>query len=830
MSKIKFQTSLVKNAIQLFGGNLEAYNSKEKIVILVGPAGSGKTWALCLLMHLFCVKYPGVQVLLCRKTLPALRNTVVKTYLGVVELTGYKDRVRTLGETRPTEFIYQQDEKEWDGIKYAGVSRITLSQIDANGKALGAEYDMIYVNQPDTEGLTEEEFTLVASRCRADNGPYRKILADPNPASDQHWILKGSYPHPQTNEAKWKLYNSTHKDNPAYFNHETEEWTDLGKEHLKQLELLPDHLKQSQLEGKWFSTEGTIFGTVFNPTKHILYYESQKAVDLGISNKIYQDDSDEPIYLRNNLQGWHNYVSIDWGGTDPFVCYDDKTEILTNEGWKLFNNLNKNEKVATINLDTKVLEFEKPLNYIKQLYKGDMILGESRSSGANFLVTPNHQMIVENHLSRKWNKVEASKLGKYNAIPISWNSPEKKEDSLFEIPNKLNATRKYLSPVSKKAFAKFIGIFLSEGYLKESKKGNKIRVVQKKYIEEVDKIFKDLGWNYNKYISKSGMVEFTIGALNLYEFLEEHCGKVKSQDKYIPRFIFDWGSEALNSLLDGLILGDGSYSKTKRKCNSYAGCSYVSTSKKLLDDIQQIACMLGYPTSISKKGYRGSYKPNGHVCYKLRFTTGRLANLQTLNPRRIDYNGYVYCVETSNSTVVIRRNGKTMVGGNCILVAHHPEQDVYIVHKHVYITETDIYKVSELTRDMIDGYEVKAVVTDRGRAEQTVMESIIGYPITTAKKGNNSVIESLNIMVAELNSNKWYFVNTKESLFHPPDPLLMEKKKLMGVEEIPNLKRDAKTGGIALKQQDHYSDCVRYLMRYLVDLNARPSYPTFVWI
>ena len=36
------------------------------------------------------------------------------------------------------------------------------------------------------------------------------------------------------------------------------------------------------------------------------------------------------------------------GGT---YCYDEETEILTDKGWKLFKDLDKTEKVATLNIE-----------------------------------------------------------------------------------------------------------------------------------------------------------------------------------------------------------------------------------------------------------------------------------------------------------------------------------------------------------------------------------------------------------------------------------------------------------------------------------------------
>lgn len=48
---------------------------------------------------------------------------------------------------------------------------------------------------------------------------------------------------------------------------------------------------------------------------------------------------------------------------DYMHCYDDETKILTDEGWKLFSELNKGEKVATLNQESGEIEYQIPLEY-----------------------------------------------------------------------------------------------------------------------------------------------------------------------------------------------------------------------------------------------------------------------------------------------------------------------------------------------------------------------------------------------------------------------------------------------------------------------------------
>ena len=54
------------------------------------------------------------------------------------------------------------------------------------------------------------------------------------------------------------------------------------------------------------------------------------------------------------------------------VCYDRETEILTEDGWKLFKDITYNDEIATLNSKTNYLEYQKPINIITLNYEGKM--------------------------------------------------------------------------------------------------------------------------------------------------------------------------------------------------------------------------------------------------------------------------------------------------------------------------------------------------------------------------------------------------------------------------------------------------------------------------
>ena len=93
------------------------------------------------------------------------------------------------------------------------------------------------------------------------------------------------------------------------------------------------------------------------------------------------------------------------GGSVP-ACYDDKTEILTNTGFKLFKDLDKNDLVAQYHEDGQI-SFVKPEKYYQCDYNGSMI--HFTKGGYNYVdmvVTPNHKMV-----RRSGNKIQLFEAG-----------------------------------------------------------------------------------------------------------------------------------------------------------------------------------------------------------------------------------------------------------------------------------------------------------------------------------------------------------------------------------------------------------------------------------
>jgi len=372
-------------------------------------------------------------------------------------------------------------------------------------------------------------------------------------------------------------------------------------------------------------------------------------------------------------------VRVGWLGGS---CYDDTTEILTENGFKLFKDLDKNEKVATLNPDTNEIEYHNPTNYISEPFKGD--LNCVNTGLIEYSVTPNHKMYVSpvKHLGHKKNN--------FNLIPSEnihgnhfhvkrdgiWNGEDKE---YFTLPSYQNTHTLDMQPI--------INLFNDDNVLEENDllleyEGsigvgtyqNKEQVVRlrkstknnyylttenyltEKYGSEkqikMDDWLKFFGfWLAEGWVSKTdGLHQVGVAQVKNNGYLEEMFVTLQNMGfnptytkdgnqvrvfdkqlwqylsqfgdaitKYIPKDIMNLSSRQLNILLDWFIKGDGNTEKKYGRHRAW------TSSKVLSDNLQEIALKTGIAATIKNRGKRtsqikGREITNQHDSYQLGFS------------------------------------------------------------------------------------------------------------------------------------------------------------------------------------------------------------------
>jgi len=340
-------------------------------------------------------------------------------------------------------------------------------------------------------------------------------------------------------------------------------------------------------------------------------------------------------------------------------CYSKDTEVLTENGWKTFDNVNLDEKVAVVNPINRKLEFEEPLKKYWMRYEGEMCRFKNRN--IDLLVTPNHRMLVQ---QRKRNKrkyiVEAKRYRGENYIYQSavWKG---KNPDFFILPGyDYGFNRKFNKlKIKFKDWIKFLGIYLSEGYVSKQKSAKRVCICQKKKSKnfyKMKEIISRLPFNFS-YKEHSNI--FRIDSTQLATYLEKFG---TSQKKYIPNYIKNAEIDIILDFLEAFNLGDGDIHQRKMR--------FCSSSKRLIDDIQEMIIKLDHSGIITidkrttmiiplnKKKYRAS------PVYSIEMKKRNKTSIRKYNLETIDYNDLIGCVTVSTGYIMIRRNNRVAICGN----------------------------------------------------------------------------------------------------------------------------------------------------------------------
>lgn len=393
-------------------------------------------------------------------------------------------------------------------------------------------------------------------------------------------------------------------------------------------------------------------------------------------------------------QSYHNY---------GLACFSDDTEILTDDGFKLISRLNKTERVAAFK--DGVIKWESPNAYISNYYYGEMVRIKTRS--VDQLITPNHKCIVQKRNRRAewedgWRPILASKINSQYRIPTSCEKwvPEKKSCKIprpFSFTNHAKSSYQDVSILDEQDFPfsnimtaetwwEFMGWYLSEGASTGSDTNEQKKHTSRFKVSIYQSLNSSVRWKLKNCLERTGFVfnennyGFHIHSKELWSILHP-LGNAYS--KYIERYLLEADKELLEKLYIALIDGDGCYYEKHE--------TYYSVSKRLVDGFCELCLRLNKSCSISERfNPAGSIvMPHGiplqsdSLTYEV-LTRSRIK--QELRngagvPRitREGYEGTVYCVSTDSGAVVIRRNGKISISGNCDFVIWDDGQDDWVV-------------------------------------------------------------------------------------------------------------------------------------------------------
>lgn len=348
-------------------------------------------------------------------------------------------------------------------------------------------------------------------------------------------------------------------------------------------------------------------------------------------------------------------------------CFDAETEILTDKGWATPDTIDECDHVYSYNIDSGFIELAPIDCVIKRHHKGKMV--RIQSLHTDMMVTDMHRMLVRYDANKYVRK------GGFHMTPKAkaYFDTLKTDNDKYHIEligDIYGRRRKFLcagvmdgNAEENMPLLKMCMAAVSDGYFcyKNRSVGLGFRFKKERKCRQLEDLLHELDWYYTKKLDKHGVYN--------YYLRSRYAGQIYDiigPNKIIPKWILNIGSDNLRELIRYYSLYDGCFDK-RDNCESF---SISSTVKENVGTIQAMCALSGMRNQYSKidagvyhiKGKTG----NSKGCYYI-----------TINPNKyetkvsersfsiVDYDGLVWCVNNRNTTLIIRRNGKISIQGNC---------------------------------------------------------------------------------------------------------------------------------------------------------------------
>ncbi len=354
------------------------------------------------------------------------------------------------------------------------------------------------------------------------------------------------------------------------------------------------------------------------------------------------------------------------------LCYPDDTEVLARGGWKLFADLLPGEEVMGVSPDTLEGRWEVPTNYVRYPYSGQ--LKRWKSDVFDLSVTPDHRMVYKDYNDwgkerrLNWRVAPAEKLPKHFFVPqaVVWQG----SNDLVEFAGKL---------WKPDVFSQFMGWYLSEGYANAEKCSTVIvQQAGRAYCDEITDMLAAspfptlpiprgganmLGW----HIGDKGLA-VALAALGTSHYKRAPEQVKALAPKYLEEFLLAYAK------------GDGHFTKKN------GSVTISSRSKRMVDDLQECAAKCGWASSVDSKFEIGGQEFNGYAMpggtqWKIYIRSSKVpgetrkwyAKIRADNCFDEQYTGDVFCVSVPSTALLVRKNGRVAVSGNCLPMEYDPK-------------------------------------------------------------------------------------------------------------------------------------------------------------
>ena len=254
---------------------------KHRHIAYGGARGGGKSWAVRTKSKLLAFRYPGIKILIVRKTYKELQNNHIEQLTA--ELAGFAK--------------YNRSDKMFRFPNGSTISFGYCANEGDLGQYQGAEYDVVFI---DEAGQLQESWIRKINLCvRGTNGFPKRTYYTLNPGGPGHAYFKRVFVdrnfNPDEDPDDNFFIQAKVEDNKALM--------DTQPDYLRELENLPPTLRAAWKDGRWDVYEGQFFEDFRDVPEH---YKDRRWTHVI-----------EPFEIPD---GWTICRSYDFGYGKPFSC------------------------------------------------------------------------------------------------------------------------------------------------------------------------------------------------------------------------------------------------------------------------------------------------------------------------------------------------------------------------------------------------------------------------------------------------------------------------------------------------------------------------------
>mgnify|MGYP002771825348 FL=1 len=254
---------------------------KHRHIAYGGARGGGKSWAVRTKSKLLAFRYPGIKILIVRKTYKELQNNHIEQLTA--ELAGFAK--------------YNRSDKMFRFPNGSTISFGYCANEGDLGQYQGAEYDVVFI---DEAGQLQESWIRKINLCvRGTNGFPKRTYYTLNPGGPGHAYFKRVFVdrnfNPDEDPDDYFFIQAKVEDNKTLM--------DTQPDYLRELENLPPTLRAAWKDGRWDVYEGQFFEDFRDVPEH---YKDRRWTHVI-----------EPFEIPD---GWTICRSYDFGYGKPFSC------------------------------------------------------------------------------------------------------------------------------------------------------------------------------------------------------------------------------------------------------------------------------------------------------------------------------------------------------------------------------------------------------------------------------------------------------------------------------------------------------------------------------